>query len=457
MPKQRISAQIQVADGAGGMRPVSDLRFEGGDWPIQLKIPAKDAKAWMAHLKAEEESRGWNSSRISQIDSGENSGTLSVHAGIGPTPPTLNIVWEKTRTGPLIVRARPSGDPILPLQQAREFLDCVRERVRKNLKDRAHRWGLLTYFGLPWRGELWLSEHLRLGPPSRFPETLLGPQVVVVDAMVDGVGSHGVTERFQILVRELQVFLGAVLGIHATPVRPEYGWVADFDEIGRPTACSLRLVGYWEVGPPRSFPNRGSYPSVPRETVVRPGLGRTGIWSDMHEQWVPADIDDLWRKFDGLPMAKRENFLRAGNAYLIAQSMFPAQRTACATFLVVACETLKPPGRRYDELNIYDVVASLISPVEATRLRQLSIHPQKVRSGHVHRGFLLADELLPRLIHDDFADPSFDEMLSELYWVSRVCLIEWLRLKGQFKIVRSSPAKQPPSKRRTGPRKVRPR
>jgi hypothetical protein len=58
MPKQKPSAQIQVADGASGMRPVTDLRFEAGDWPIELVIPEKDAETWVAHLSAEMEERG---------------------------------------------------------------------------------------------------------------------------------------------------------------------------------------------------------------------------------------------------------------------------------------------------------------------------------------------------------------------------------------------------------------
>ncbi len=129
MPKQKSSAQIHVADGAGGMRPVADLRFEAGEWPIELVIPPKDAETWMAHLRAEMEERGWNSGGLSQIDSVENSGTLSVHSASGPNPPTLHIVWERPRNADLRVRARPDGDPTLSLDLAREFLDATKERV----------------------------------------------------------------------------------------------------------------------------------------------------------------------------------------------------------------------------------------------------------------------------------------------------------------------------------------
>ena len=442
MAKQKASAKIQVADGAGGMRPVIDHRFETGPWPIEFVIPTKDANTWIAHLKTEMQERGWSSSGISQIDADENSGTLSVHAANGPSPPTLHIVWEKPRGADLCVRARPSGSPIMSVDLAQEFIDAVNERMRKRIIERAHRWDILTYQGLPWRGELWLGDDIRLGPPSRFPDALLGPQVVIVDAMVDGIGNAGITANFQTRVLELRIFLGVVLGIFATPVRPELGWVAQFDEQGRPTACTLQSVGYWEVGPPRTFPARGSSPPVPREAVVRPALGRVGIEPDMRERWVPADIEEIWRTFTRLSTSKREHFLRAGNAYLIARSMWPDQRTAYAVFLVVACEALKPSGRRYDRANIYDVVASLVNPSEGELLRGLPVPPQRVRSKHVHRGELTFDELLPKLIHNPFQDPSFDEMISELSRVSRVCLIEWLRRSGDYKLVYLSRGKR---------------
>ncbi len=78
---------------------------------------------------------------------------------------------------------------------------------------------------------------------------------------------------------------------------------------------------------------------------------------------------------------------------------------------------------------------SLTTPSEGERLRALSVPPQRVRSKHVHRGELAADELLPILIHNPFKDPSFDEMIDELSRVSRVCLIEWLRCRGNYRLV----------------------
>jgi hypothetical protein len=437
MPKKKSNAQIQVADGTGGMRPVADLRFEGGEWPIELVVPANDAESWIAHLDAEAEERGWYSSGLSQLEATENSGSLSVHTANGPSTATLDIVWERPRGKELRLRARPSGDPALPLDVAHAFLISVSERVRARKTLRAHRRAFLTYDGLPWQGELWLDADHRLGPPSRYPDTLLGPQIVVVDAMIEGIGQQGVTATFQKRLRELQVFLGFVLGIKPEISKFERAWVPEADAEGRFTDCKLRDVGYIELSPQEGFPKPDSALPIERRDVTRPGLGPYGITSDMNEQWVPADIEQLWNHFVRLPDSRQEQLLRAGNAYLIAKSMWPDQRTAYATFLVVACEALKPIGKRYDQLNAYDVIASLLNPNEAQRLRELSVHPQKVRSGHVHRGELAAGELLPMLVHDPFMDPSFDEMLRTLTAISRLCLIEWLRCGGSYRV--SSP------------------
>jgi len=225
MPKQKSSAQIHIADGAGGMRQVTDLRFETGEWPIKLVVLAKDAETWMAHLNAEMEERGWNSSSFSQLDAAENSGTLSVHTANGPSPATLDIVWERPRGRGLQIRARPSGNPVLSFDIAHDFINAVGARVRTGKVLRAHRQALLTYDGVPWRGELWLDENLRLGTPSKHPDTLLGTQILIVDAMMEGIGQQGVTANFQKRLHELRVFLGFVLGSKLEMSKLERGWV----------------------------------------------------------------------------------------------------------------------------------------------------------------------------------------------------------------------------------------
>jgi hypothetical protein len=259
--------------------------------------------------------------------------------------------------------------------------------------------------------------------------------------MIEGIGQLGVIASFQKRLRELQVFLGFVLGIRLEISKFEEGWVPEIDTEGRITDCKLRPIGHVELSPQEGFPKPGSARPIERRDVTRPGLGRYGITSDMNELWVPADIEQLWNHFVRLPDSRQEQLLRSDNAYLIAKSMWPDQRAAYATFLVVACEALKPIGKRYDQLNAYDVIASLLNPNEAQRLREQSVHPQKVRSGHLHRGELAAGELAPMVMHDYFMDPSFDEMLRALTAITRQCLIEWVRHGGSYKAVRCPPGK----------------
>jgi hypothetical protein len=436
MTKQKPSAQIQIADGAGGMRQIADLRFEADEWPIEFVIPSKAADNWMAHFNAEVGERGWSSSGLAQLDRAANSGTLSAQLTSGPTPPSIDIVWDKERNAALRVKARPGGTPLPTLDITRGFLDAINARQEggKTLLD--HRSGILTYDGLPWRGELWLDSRLRLGPPSKYPtDALLGPQAIVVDAMIEGIGWQGVNANFQTRLHELRVFLSVVLGLNITSGKFDRAWVYELDDQRRIVDCRLGHIGYVEISKDPGFPTVGAARPLERRKVDRPGVGKTGISSDMHEQWVPIDVEELWRLFIELPISKREHFLRAGNAYLIAQSMWPDQRTAYALFLVVACEALKPSGRRNERANIYDVVASLMNPRESNRLREFSLPPQHVRSKLVHRGELVAGELLPVLIHNLFADPSFSEMIQELSQISRVCIIEWLRCEGEYKLV----------------------
>jgi hypothetical protein len=436
MSKQKPNAQIRIADGAGGMRPVEDLRFDEDAWPIQIVIPAKDAEAWMVHLLAEIGERGWSSGGLSQLDHAENSGTLHVHLTSGSATPSIAIVWEKQRDAALRIKARPSGSPPPPQEIVRELLNATTTRQRKGKTESAHRLAMLTYDGLPWRGELWLGSQIRLGPPSKYPtDALLGPQIVIVDAMIEGIGWQGINANFQKRLHELRIFLSVVLGLNITTSKCERGWIYEVDENLRTTDCRIGQLGYVEMSATPGFPSSGDAPTIARRNVERPGLGPTGIWPDTTEEWIPNDIEELWRAFSELPAAKRDHFVRAGNAYVIARSMWPEQRTAYAAFLVVACEALKPTGKRYDRANVYDVVASLIAPSESEKLRQMSLSPQGVRSKHLHRGELIGGELLPMLVSNPFQDPSFDEMLSELTKISRTCLIEWLRCKGEYKFL----------------------
>jgi hypothetical protein len=327
--QQKPSAQIFTADGAGGMRAVADHRFDV-DWPISFVVQAKHATEWMAHLDAECEARGWQSSGLSQIDADENSGSLSVHTAVGASPPTIEIAWEKVRDESLRVRARTGGSPLLSLDVPRDCFSAVDVRLRNKTTIRAHRRAFLTYDVLEWRGELWLDVDLRLGPPTKHPAYLYGPQIVVVDAMVEGIGFRGVNAQFQRTLAELRIFLTAVLGSHFELDKQREGWTYSRDGTGRVADLSLASLGYVEVEGEASpgFPPIGAAPPIERRAIARPGIGAGGITT--RERWVPDDIEQLWRLLRALPAAKRDHFLKAGNAHLVAQSMWPEQRTAYA-------------------------------------------------------------------------------------------------------------------------------
>ncbi len=61
-------------------------------------------------------------------------------------------------------------------------------------------------------------------------------------------------------------------------------------------------------------------------------------------------------------------------------------------------------------------------------------------------GICIAESLRPESFSQcscmiTFKDPSFDEMLRALTVMTRVCLIEWLRCGGAYKVVRCPPDK----------------
>ena len=84
-----------VADGAGGMVPVQDRRFEAvGDWPIRFEIRGERADTWLRYFNAECTNRGWSSGGIGQLDASENSGSITVTTGAAN--PTLAVVWSES-------------------------------------------------------------------------------------------------------------------------------------------------------------------------------------------------------------------------------------------------------------------------------------------------------------------------------------------------------------------------
>lgn len=436
MAKKKSGVTFSTPDGAGGMRVVSDHRFDPDQWTIKTTIPASKSEEYMAHLNAAAETRGWSISGLGQLNQHESTGSLTLHVVTGQSNESIYISWGKARGGSLSILARATQIGAATDQVAVEFFGEVDSRLRSGKTESTHRRYWLMYDGLPWKGELWLNDRLRLGPPSRFPDTVFGPQAVIVDAMVNGIGRAGIQGEFHRILRDIRLILSPILGIHLERAQWLQTWVPEIDTMNQITGCRIQPVGYTEIGAITGFPVRGSEPAISLEQITRPGLGTYGIEIGETELQVPADIEQLWQKFNRLSPELKTQFRGACNAYSLAQPMWHTDRTSFVLYLVVACEALKPAGRQYDKLNIYDVVATFAGTQTAIDLRDLNISPQSVRSKHVHRGILAEDIYSDISLNDPFADPTFDSMVRMLAQLTRICLIEWLRARGSPRFVR---------------------
>lgn len=142
MAKAKSKAIIMTADGTGGMVPIRDRRFEGGDWPIAFDVPKEQADTWLQYFSAECGRRGWNCASLGQLEARQNSGSISVNTDVSGQSP-LAVVWERKRSGPIKVRARSVGAPKFPLVEAQKLFEEVNERCRAGATERFYRRGQL--------------------------------------------------------------------------------------------------------------------------------------------------------------------------------------------------------------------------------------------------------------------------------------------------------------------------
>jgi hypothetical protein len=252
MPKSKPKATLMVAGADGGLVPVQDRRFDPPrDWPIRFEVPAGDADLWLRYFYDECARRGWSSGGIGQIDRGENSGSISVNQG-SPDKPQLAVVWERRRNRPMQVRARSEAQPEMPLAEMQAFFDDVNARCTSRAVEQVYCRRTLEYHGLPWRGECWLDETVRLGPPSlQYDKAMFGPRAIVVDALVGCIGTGDASTVFDRQLQEIAAFLSVVMGTNVrvtTNGRPAWSW-----EHGR-ADCAVRSLGYWESEQPPTMP-----------------------------------------------------------------------------------------------------------------------------------------------------------------------------------------------------------
>ena len=398
---------MSVADGQGGMAPVQDRRFDPAhDWPIQFEVPKEQADTWLEYFSAECARRAWSSGGIRQMEARENSGSVTVNVG-NAEKPELAVVWERKRGDALLVRARHVGGTDLPAADLQALFDAVNERCRSGVLERLYMRRTLEYQGLPWRGEFWLDDTLRLGPPSRqYEDAMFGPRAIVVDALVQSVGSGDVVWVFDQQLGELAAFLSVVLGTNVR-VTQQGRRVWTLTEDG--TDSVVRTLGYWEQERPSEMPARGVCGPVSLRQVSRPDFSHHGLHDQtIGEKSLPSDTADLWASYRALTPELRRQFLQAAAKWQEALTVWGDRETLSVSLMVVACEALKPAEPQYRDHNVYHVVEALLGDDNAKRLDTGSFRAQAVRSAHLHAGEFRGSEFVQAAINSSYQDPTFD-------------------------------------------------
>jgi hypothetical protein len=431
MKRTKSKAVLVAGNSAGGTTQIYDRRFEKGEWPIRLAIAEqKQADTWFKFLSSECTARGWSSGVMAQLDAKENTGSCTVSNATGGES-QLIMVWERERNGPLSLRARTVGE--FPLALAQELIDRVTERCRAGANERFYLRAQLHYEGLPWKGELWLSDTLRLAPPFKQDETaLIGPRVMMVDAQVDGIDKMDAGTALGILCRELSAFLSVALRCNITLPKSGRAWT--FVDVLKPEQCDVRWLGYLEATSRTDMPTKGEERPIPLEPVRRPDFSIHGLWPDDREIEPPGDIVELWEAFSALNAERRRHFLQVANMWQLAQSLGYDNQTTAFAWKVVATEALKPTEPQFRDHNVYDVVEGLLGKPVADVLRRDGIRPQEIRNAHLHRGEFRGSEFAHDFMMSSFHDPTFDTAHRVLTDITHAAIIEWLRRGGVFRM-----------------------
>jgi hypothetical protein len=434
------------------MVPVEDLRFDADDWPLSDEVPSVSADAWMDVLQAECNARNWHCAAQAQIAAAENSGTITVSAGVVAEAARLDIVWSRTPGGPLVLRARSSDPPVFSLSDAKGFLEQIKDRAAKAPNEQFYSRGYLYYEGLPWRGELWLAANVKLGPPTQdYQEALIGPRVIVVDAMVSGYGRVDAGWKFDHTLRELAAFLTVVLRRRVSKSVSSYrtAWTWDVDAEQRIRTQTVQL-GYLEP-PPATMPRRGESTALPLVNVSRPDFSIGGIDISANEMKAPSDTPALWEQLASSATNVRNQFVQVARVLQVAFSIWGENKTTSAALMVVACESLKPLNsisrKKREQVYFGDVVDGLLGADAAARLEAFRPHPQGVRDTHLHHARVSGAELAPIMMFSSYIDPSFDEMARALALITPAAAIEWLKLGGNY----SFPSRPPKPKKDRAP------
>jgi hypothetical protein len=317
------------------------------------------------------------------------------------------------------------------LPELEAFFDEVNGRSSERAVEYVYRRRTLEYHGLAWKGEFWLDERLRLGPPSiQYTNAAYGPRAVVVDAQVESVGIGDSLWAFEKQLDELAAFLSVIL---STNVRVTKNGPARWTWASGSATPKIRNLGYWEPENPEQMPAPGTCRPVPLRDVTRPDFTHRGLDDvEFGEEPLPSDTVELWSAFRALSAELRQRFLQAAAKFQEGAMLFAERDTLSLALMVVACEALKPDYAQYREHNVYDVVRALLGEDHAKSIDLGPLRAQKLRSGHLHAGEFHGSEFVEAAVHSSYEDPTFDELRRALWPVTREAIVEWLRRGGVF-------------------------
>src|SRR5271163_2503120 len=159
------------------------------------------------------------------------------------------------------VRARLASSSDLSLSDADRFFNEVIDSCSSAFMEPIYVRGTLQYDdGLAWRGELWLDDRTRPGPPSLQDETAIkGPRIVHVDAILECIGEPDVAYARQQMLLEVSTFLTVVMRKAVRLLVQGRAWTLTSDMGG----CEVRPLGYLESANPLSMPSRGTTQQIP--------------------------------------------------------------------------------------------------------------------------------------------------------------------------------------------------
>ena len=306
------------------------------------------------------------------------------------------------------VRARRTSTSNLSSSEAEQFFDEVNNSCRSAATEPIYVRGTLPYDdGLAWRGELWLDDKTRLGPPSLQDETaIIGPRHVHVNAILECIGEPNIAYAREQMLLEVSAFLSVVM---RKAVRlPDQGraWTLTADM----KACEVRPLGYLEPANPLSMPSRGTAKQVPLYALDNPPRGIDGSTNEIS---LRSDIAALWGLYRSLGAQQRIQFLQAAAKWQEAMIHWQDRPSLSFTLMVIACEALKPPDADYLQ-NCYDVIEALLGRTTVDRIRQNPFPAQHVRRTHLHRGKFHGSEFAMLDFLSSYHDPTFREAHREM-------------------------------------------